>query len=162
MERQEWLKKQGQDGEKHKDKVEELFEQPKFTRREKGDSSVGVGKQVKEGRILCNAMVPIKKVGPAVNTRDSSLNVVENAQTQIMKGLLLEDESSEEMSVRGNLTCAERSARKEDFTSFDSMEDHSKVVDEVLEGEDGHISIMQEVYLIGGDDLNVQCVANEQ
>ncbi|CAA2974173.1 Hypothetical predicted protein, partial [Olea europaea subsp. europaea] len=71
-------------------------------------------------------MVSIKEVGPAVNTRDSGLNVVENTQTENMKDLLLEDESSEEMTVRGNPTCAETSARKEDSTSFDSMEDHSK------------------------------------
>ncbi|CAA2982608.1 Hypothetical predicted protein [Olea europaea subsp. europaea] len=120
------------------------------------------GKQVKEGGILCDAMVSVKEVGPTVNTRDSGLTVVENAQTENMKDLLLEDESSEEMTVRGNPTCAETSAWKEDSTSFDSVEDHSKVVDEVLKAEDGHISIVQEGYPIEGDDLNVQCVANEQ
>ncbi|CAA2986837.1 Hypothetical predicted protein [Olea europaea subsp. europaea] len=88
-----------------------------------------LGKQAKEGRILCDAIVSVKEVGPVVNMRESGLNMVENGQTEDMK---------------------------------DICEDHSKVVEEVLEAEDGHISIVWEGYPIEGDDLNVQCVGNEQ
>ncbi|CAA2958745.1 Hypothetical predicted protein [Olea europaea subsp. europaea] len=79
-----------------------------------------------------------------------------------MKLVLLEAKVSENLTMKGDSTYVDIGTGKEPSISSDGMKDFSKVVDEVLEAENGQVPVMHEGYLVDGDDANLSRVVDEQ
>ncbi|CAA2957689.1 Hypothetical predicted protein [Olea europaea subsp. europaea] len=144
------------------DKVDEIIGQLEITRIEKGESSVGAGKFVKESESLCDAMLRFKEADPLVNTRDSGSIGIEKAQIGEREVVLLEAKISEDLTMKDDSTHVDIGVGKEAPSSINIVKDFSKVVDEDFEAVNDQIPAGNEGYPINGDDVIVQDGGEEQ
>lgn len=79
-----------------------------------------------------------------------------------MKLVLLEAKVSENLTMKGDSTYVDTGTGKEASISSYGMKDFSKVVDEVLEAENGQVPLMHKGYPVDGDNVNLPRVVDEQ